>query len=144
MENTSASNGDIIPADQPMRAADRGHVPAAALTGGQFIDQVGDGALSGALHEKLRDLAADMQDIGGQTGKKTTGKVTLTLDLSFEDGAFRIGHDIKVKTPELPRPKAIMWTDEHNRFTRFPPNQGQFFGVRDVAGGTGSGLRTIG
>lgn len=121
--------------DQQGRAADGGIVPACALTGGQFIDLIGDGQVGGDLHVKMTDLAATMQDVHRQTGKQVKGKVTVVLDLSLEDGAFRIGHAINVKSPEVPTPKAIMWVDEHNRFTRFPPGQGQMFSARAIGGG---------
>ena len=124
--------------DDPPRhstAADGGIVPHAALTGGQFLDAVHDGQFSQEVHVALTDLAAEMQDIGNATGAKTKGKLVLTFDLSREDNAFRISAEMKVTKPKLPRPRAIMWVDEHNRFTRFPPNQGQFFGARNVASG---------
>lgn len=141
MEQREPLTGEISTAD-PMtrRAADGNLVPAAALTGGQFLDALEEGQFSGDLHVALKDLAAEMQDIGNSTGQKTKGKVTITIDLTREDNAFRIAADMKVTKPKLPRPRSIMWTDEHNRFTRFPPNQGQFFGVRSV-GGTAEGPR---
>jgi len=145
MENEGALSGDVMPADAlaPRIAADGGLVPAAALTGGQFIDALEDGNFSNDLHVALRDVAAEMQDIGNATGQRTKGKVVITIDLSREDNAFRIASDLKVTKPKAPRPKSIMWTDEHNRFSRFPPNQGQFFGVRSVPSGSSGGPRAI-
>lgn len=143
MEDTAALSGEIIEAPPLGRsAADGAPVPAAALTGGQFLDALEEGQFSNDLHVALKDLAAEMQDIGNATGQKTKGKVQITIDLSREDNAFRIAADMKVTKPKIPRPRSIMWTDEHNRFTRFPPNQGQFFGVRSV-GGSGQGPRSV-
>ena len=135
------ATGEILPA-QGGRAADGGVIPHAAMTGGQFLDLLGDGEVGSEMHVKLTELAAAMHDVNRQTGKLTKGKLTITVDLSLEDGAFRIASDVKTKAPELPKPRSICWTDEHNRFTRFPPNQGQFFGVRAV-GGTGGGPRAV-
>lgn len=132
-ETIDEITGEVLPAPPNTRAADGGLVPAAATTGGQFIDALDDGHFSADLHSQLRDLAAEMQDIGNQTGQKTKGKVVITIDLTREDNAFKIGSAVKVTKPVLPKARSIMWTDEHNRFTRFPPNQGQFFGVRGVA-----------
>lgn len=143
MDNESTALSGEITQDDPrtQRAVDGGLIPAAALTGGQFIDALEEGNFSGDLHVALKDLAAEMQDIGNATGNKTKGKVTITIDLTREDNAFRIAADMKVVRPKVPRPRSIMWVDEQNRFTRFPPNQGQFFGVRSV-GGTG-GPRSV-
>ena len=144
MDNGQAPlSGEVTQAEPTVRRAVDGNlVPAAALTGGQFIDQLEDGNFSADLHVTLKDLAAKMHEIGTQTGQKTKGTVTIKIDLLREDNMFRISSDLKVKEPELPRPRSVMWTDEHNRFTRFPPNQGQFFGVRSVDG-TGGGPRSV-
>lgn len=112
-------------------AADGSPIPTAAFTGGQFIDQLEAGQFSQDLHRALGDLAADMTDMHA-IGQKTKGKITITIDLTKEDDAFRIASKFDVKAPKMPRPKTIMWSDEHNRFTRFPPGQNQLFGDRNV------------
>ena len=135
METANPSTGEITtdePRFSPARAVDGGMIPAAALTGGQFVDALEDGQLSADLHVALRDLAAELTELGAATGQVQKGKVVISVDISREDNAFRIASDLKVTRPKRRRPKSVMWTDEHNRFTRFPPNQGQFFGVRSV------------
>lgn len=117
-----------------MRAADGHIVPGPCRTAGLFIDMLEDGDFSAEVHEKLRDLAADMDTIANATQAKAKGKLILTIDLEKDGEAFRISGNIKVKAPELPRRRSIAWRDEHGDFTRFPPNQTQMFGrpVRSV------------
>jgi hypothetical protein len=124
------------------RAADGGIVPAAATTAGQFLDLVGDGEFSAEVHAALRNLAAEMQDQFRASGKPTKGKVVVSFDFEFEDRMFKIKPDVKVTLPKQPRSRSIMFADEHNRFTRFPPGQAQMFGVRSVPSGSG-GLRQV-
>ena len=124
------------------RAADGGIVPASATTAGQFLDLVGDGEFSAEVHAALRNLAAEMQDQFRASGKPTKGKVVVSFDFEFEDRMFKIKPDVKVTLPKQPRQRSIMFADEHNRFTRFPPGQAQMFGVRAV-GGTGGPVRQV-
>lgn len=124
----------VLPADSTARAADGALIPGIAVTGGQLIDLLEDGAFGYELHEAFRDLAGTLSDIGQQTGQKTKGKVTITIDVSHEDAAFRIASAVKVTKPSLPKPRSILWTDKDNQFSRFPPNQMQMFGVRSVGG----------
>jgi len=136
---------EILPPADPLKnqagyAIDGGIVPAAAMTGGQVIDMLEDGQFSQDVFTGVRDLIAELNDQGAN-GDKVKGKVTITLDISKEDNAFRIASDVKVVAPKRKRPRSIAWCDEHNRLTRFPPNQMQMFGMKDV-GGSGK-LRTV-
>lgn len=115
-------------------ALDGRAIPAVSLTTGQFLDVLEDGNFSADLYKEITDLAALLNDLGDRSGMKAKGQIQITLDLTREDGAFRIASKFKIKKPEEPRPRSIVWTDEHNRFSRFPPNQGQFFGVRRAEG----------
>lgn len=115
-------------------ALDGRAIPAVSLTSGQFLDVLEEGNFSADLYKEITDLAAIMNDINERAGTKVKGKIQITLDLTKEDGAFRVAAKFKVQKPEEPRPRSIVWTDEHNRFSRFPPNQGQFFGVRRADG----------
>src|SRR5687767_3827911 len=98
------------------RAANGDIVPTVAHTAGGFVDLMEDGAYSEEVHEKLRQLAAQMTDISNATGQKTSGKVTLEIFLSKEGDAFQIRGEVKVKSPELPRPKSVMWSDDSGNF----------------------------
>jgi|JI10StandDraft_1071094.scaffolds.fasta_scaffold526518_2 hypothetical protein len=132
----NVSYGEVV-GQSPMEgyALDGRAIPATSLTAGQFLDVLEEGNFSADLYKEITDLAAAMNDIGERTGQKVKGQIQITLDLTKEDSAFRVASKFKVKKPEDPRPRSIVWTDEHNRFTRFPPNQGQFFGVRRADGG---------
>jgi hypothetical protein len=64
-------------------------------------------------------------------GGKAKGEATIKLKLELEGDAFRIQGDVKVKAPDLPRRRSILWQDGGS-FTRFPPNQTQMFGSAPV------------
>lgn len=111
------------------RAADGQIISTVAHTSGGFIDLLEDGGFSADAYEQMRELADTMTGIYNTTNNKVKGKITLEIDLEKDGDGFRIQGGIKVKAPDLPRPKSIMWTDSSGNFTRFPPNQTQMFGT---------------
>jgi hypothetical protein len=125
------------------RAIDGGLVPGPAMTGGQLIDQIGDGELGAELHVKAVDLAAAMNEVGNRTGNKAKGSLTLKIDFERDGDSFKVAYDIKAKKPEVPKPRTTMFCDEHNRFSRFPAGQAQFFGMQRAGEGPG-GIRSVG
>lgn len=110
-------------------AADGSLIPSPSRSAGTFIDLLEDGNLSADMHHELQELAAQMRAVANSTGGKAKGSATLKLTLELEGDAFKIQGDIKVKAPDLPRKRSIMWQDDSGSFTRFPPNQTQMFGA---------------
>lgn len=130
-EHIDAHTGEVT-TDSPRmieRAADGVALVPTAETAGNFLDLLEDGDFSREAYAQLKDLGATMHDIGRATGQKVKGKVTIVIDLARDGEAFTMQGKVTVKKPEIPRPRSIMWTDENNNFTRFPPNQTQLFGA---------------
>lgn len=117
-------------------ALDGRAIPSVSLTTGQFLDVIEDGNFSADLYKEITDLMAIMNDLS-ERGQKSKGQIKITINLEKQDGAFRLGAKFDVKAPEIPRPRTIMWCDEHNRPSRTPPGQGQFFNVVRRADGSG-------
>lgn len=124
-------------------AADGGRMPAAANNAGDWLNMIEDGQFSADLQAGLAELALTLGDQAVVTGKRAKGKVTITVDLTNENGYFNAVAKFAIKTPELPRKPTLLWTDEHNRFMRNQPRQGGFFGVREVTLDKGD-VRTVG
>jgi hypothetical protein len=113
------------------RAADGGVIPSPTNTAGQFLDILEDGDFSADVHAQLVELAEQMRAVANTTNGKAKGSATISLKLELEGDAFRIQGDVKVKAPDLPRRRSILWHDAGS-FTRFPPNQTQMFGSAPV------------
>lgn len=114
----------------PMIAANGDRLPQVAATAGNFIDMLEDGQFSADIHNQLREITTAMDDIAQFNGGKSKGKLTITIDITKEDSVFKLAASYKAAKPELPRPKSVLWTDERNNFTRFPPGQNQLFGLQ--------------
>lgn len=114
------------------RAADQQIIQTVAHTGGSFIDMLEDGRLSRDLHRELAKVQHALTIENDRTDKKAKGQITITIDLEKEGEMYGARAKKKVKLPEPPRPKSVMWGDGSGSFTRFPPNQTQIFGPRQV------------
>jgi len=123
--------GEVLPPGYE-RAADQQIVQTVAHTGGSFVDMLEDGRLSHDLHRKLAEIQDALTLEAERTGKKAKGQLVLTVDLDKEGEMYGARAKIKIKVPEAPRPKSVMWDDGGGNFTRFPPNQSQMFGTRQV------------
>lgn len=113
-------------------AADGQIIPAPARSAGNFIDLLEDGDFSADVHAQLQELAQQMRAVANSAGGKAKGGVTIKLELELEGDAFKIRGDVKVKAPDLPRRRSILWTDDQDNFCRFPPQQTQMFGARPI------------
>ena len=133
--------GEFQQGDRPGRALDGNPIPAAAYNLGDLINMIEDGGLQAEAHAALAALVHKMGEVSAMQGK-ASGTFTLKMKFSKEHGEpIRIASDFTVTEPKLPRPKSIMWSDEEGNFTRFPPNQMQMFGLKQV-GGSG-GVRNV-
>lgn len=122
----------LVDPENPPRAVDGGRMPAAS-TFADFVRFLEDGQLDSSLSDELKRLASDMSATAIESGGKAKGKMTLTLDFALEGRVFTIRAKHKVDVPEAKRPNSVMWSTTDGRFTPSNPQQGNLFGVRDVA-----------
>lgn len=120
---------ETLPGAGHSRRIDGLAIPAAAFTGGDFINQLNDGKFQADLHRALAKVASELQEYCRATQGKGKGTIDIKIDIAAEhEEPFRISANFKTKTPELPRPKSVAWFDPDNgNFTRFPQNQMQMF-----------------
>ncbi len=111
------------------RAANGDVLAPPSMSMGTLIDLLEDGQFSREGYDDLKRLGEALK-LHAANGMKAKGKVTLTIDFEQEGEALHVRGDIKVKMPELPRRKSIVWTDDNGDFCRFPPRQAQMFGGR--------------
>ncbi len=124
------------------QAADGQNLPGRTKSAGDVINLLEDGNFSMDLYNQMVELGRKIEEVADLSGGKAKGKITLTLELTREDGAFKIASDYKVTEPKMPRARSIMWTDPNTGdFTRFPPNQRQLFGLKSAGGG--GGIRNV-
>lgn len=99
-----------------------------------LIFMLNDGEFNAACADKLKTFAADLEEIGCDTGKKIKGKITLSIEVEREaDGIYFFTPQIKLTTPTEKHGRTIGWVTEDNRFTPNKPRQGNLFGtVREV------------
>lgn len=110
------------------KAADGNVMLPVSRSAGTFIDLLEDGDLSADAYGQLQDLAQQVRAVAEAQHGKAKGSLTLKIDLEYEGEAFKVRGEVKVKTPELPRRRSVLWLDNKNDFSRFPPNQFQMFG----------------
>lgn len=121
--------------EQEVIAADGRGIPPATRSAGSLIDLLEDGVLSVELYEAMKVLGARIEEVAEASGGKAKGSVSLKIELTKEDGVFKVATDFNTKEPKMPRPKSILWTTPSGDFTRFPPNQKQMFGITSLQGG---------
>jgi hypothetical protein len=118
-------------------ALDGRPIPAAAATGGDIINMLEEGQFGVDVHQAMADLIAHLNDVSEANGGKAKGSLNIKIDIVKEDNALRIASNYTVKKPDMPRPRSIMWTDQQNNLTMFPPSQMQMFGMRSIGGSGG-------
>ena len=116
------------------QAADGGRRYPAVTTLTDLIFMLNDGAFNQNSTDKLGPFAADMEELGCDTGKKVKGKITLTIEVEREaDGVYFFTPSMKVSLPPEKVGRTIGWVTDDNRFTPNKPGQGHLFGtVREV------------
>lgn len=123
-----AETGEVL----PERAADGFPVPAAARSAGSFLDLIEDGRFSAEAYSEIKELGEYLMHRATVTEKPSKGKVTLTVEMEADGDSFKMVPKITVKKPEAQRQRSTAWQDDRGNFTRFPPNQRQMYGLRDV------------
>lgn len=142
LERSDPVTGEVLSDDQPPpqatsirpaptldRAADGAVLAPPSMSAGTLLDLIEDGQFSREAYDELRELGEALR-LHAANGQKAKGKATITLEFEQEGEAIHVRGDIKVKKPELPRRKSIVWTDDNGDFCRFPPRQAQLFGGR--------------
>jgi hypothetical protein len=101
-----------------------------ARTFSEFVAGLEYGELNQQLSEKLRDIAAFLQNHLHDTGGgKAKAKLTVTFDFVLKDGLFEIVCDHKTKLPEVARPRSVAWATPDNFFAWQDPRQLTMFGT---------------
>jgi hypothetical protein len=90
----------------------------------QVIGLIGDGELTDEMDRVLTETLAELHEVtGGRRKAKAKGKITLTLDLTVEDGMVTITPDIAVKKPKKPRADGVFWIDAEGSISTEHPAQ---------------------
>lgn len=119
--------------EQALTAADGRPVPGVCNTLGEWMRTIEEGAFDQDCYSAVRELSAKLDDHANVYGT-AAGKLVISIDFSRDDSVTTLKADFKVTAPRAKRPRTILWTDEHNRFTPVRPNQHMLFGIRDAAG----------
>jgi len=117
------------------RAADGSQRYPAVTTMTDLIFMLNDGEFNQRCSDKLGAFAADMEELGCDTGKKVKGKIVLLVDVEREhDGVYFFTPTLSVKLPPEKNGRTIGWVTAENRFTPNKPGQGNLFGtVREIS-----------
>lgn len=116
------------------KAADGSQRYPAVTTMTDLIHMLNDGTFNQDCADKLGAFAADMEELGIDTGKKVKGKITLTVEVEREhDGVYFFTPCLTLKLPPEKVGRTIGWVTDDNRFTPNKPGQGNLFGtVREI------------
>lgn len=88
------------------------------------IGLIGDGELAAELDAELTGtLAALYEHCGGRKKSKAKGRVTLTIDLTVEDGMVTMPPDITTKKPKKLRENGTFWIDAEGSISTEHPSQ---------------------
>ncbi len=88
------------------------------------IGLIGDGELAAELDAELTGtLAALHEHCGGRKKSKAKGRVTLTIELTVEDGMVTMTPDIITKKPKKPRADGVFWIDAEGSISTEHPAQ---------------------
>ncbi len=142
-EQQTAGTGQI-PTSFEEVAADGGRRYPKCTTLTDLVFMLNDGAFNQSAADKLGEFAANMEELGVDTGKKVKGKITLTIDVEREadGGIYFFTPTLVTKLPPERNSRTIGWVTSDNHFTPNQPNQGNLFGtVREV--GAARDIRTL-
>ena len=125
------------------RAADNLPIPNVAGSAGSFLDLIEDGRFSLDAYSQIKQLGEFLKQRADMTEKPAKGKVVVEIVMEAHGDSFKMQPKITVKKPEVPRPRSTLWQDDRGAFCRFPPNQRQMFGIRDIDDGERRAPRSI-
>lgn len=99
-----------------------------------LIHMLNDGTFNQDCSDKLGTFAADMEELGVDTGRKVKGKITLAIEVEREaDGVYFFTPALALKLPPEKVGRTIGWVTPDNHFTPNKPGQGNLFGtVREI------------
>ena len=97
----------------------------------QFIALHANGQTNQAFTEALHDMIAELSNRVIDRGGKQKGKLTLELDVTLENGMFRVDvNHPKAKMPVPAGQSAVFWATPENFLSESNPKQRDMF--RDV------------
>lgn len=108
------------------------HTSSPIRTFGGFLGEAEDGQLQADLTKALSELVATISNEAADRGGKPKGKLTLSIALQLDHGAFDVVCDIKVAAPKCVRARSIFFATPDNNLTREHPRQ-QMLPLHDVA-----------
>lgn len=127
--NSSAAERTV----ENLVAADGGRLHPTAHTLADFVRMVEDGQFDADVTHDMREMAVELENMFMAQGGKLKATITLKFELTREiDGYYLIAGTHSIKLPKVNRKRSLAWLTQDNLFTPQMPNQGQFFGVRDV------------
>lgn len=125
------------------RAADGSRLQPPSATMADTIRLLNDGQFDMDASAELRELVRKLSD-HADGGKGTAkGSISIKLDIKVMNGAHVVTPVLKVVAPTPDQPGTLLFSDDDGRLSRNRPDQGQFFGVREVTGTADRTVRTL-
>ena len=111
-----------------------------------FFRMLERGQLNEDMSNKLREVAAAMENHAMENGGDAKAELSLKIKFKLEKGVYDISVEPKVKLPEPKRDRTIAWVSPENFFCPQDPRQLVMFGkpreVADPIFGTGAATAT--
>jgi len=97
-----------------------------------FADWLRDQS-QGATHDELSEALYDLVARVGDTGKKGTLTLTISVEpMKGDESILVVSDEIKLRLPEFPRKPSIFYTDGEGNLCRTNPDQPELSGLREV------------
>lgn len=97
--------------------------PLPARTFTQFLGELEDGDLTHNLTQAVQDLVGDLENCRQEQGGKPSGKITITIDLTDEDGVIEAKSNFAIVKPKRKRQRSLFYPTKENFLTRENPRQ---------------------
>jgi len=114
----------------------------ALRTPGQLLHSLEAGKLPERLMVTQKEVVAELERLQGLGVRKPKGKITLTLDIEYEDGLIQIKPTVTKKTPTPPSKKTPLFVLEDGTLTTSNPAQDEF-AFKDVSAPIGGAVLDV-